>query len=303
MKHTTSVSLVLGGGGARGLAHIGVIRWLEENGYRIESISGCSVGALVGGIYGLGKLDEFVQWVTAISAVDIFRLLDISLGSSGLVKGDRIIETLRGLTGEALIEELPITYTAVASDILNEREVWLSRGPVFDAVRASIAIPLFFAPAQWRGLQLVDGAVLNPVPIAPCFRDRTDMTIAVNLGAKPDPNWPKLQPPAPPDEEESFFARKINQFINAYRPSRDNSRLDDMYDVASLALDTMEGAIARYKLAAYPPDVVIDIPRNLSTTLEFDRAKELIAAGYELASMQMQTHMPPQQGDNEVTDA
>lgn len=282
-----SVSLVLGGGGARGLAHIGVIRWLEEHNYRIDSIAGCSIGALVGGIYAMGKLEEFVHWINAITAVDIFRLLDISLSSAGLVKGDRIINTLRNLTGDKLIEELPLPYTAVASDITNEREVWLSRGPLFDAIRASIAIPLFFAPAQLHGMQLVDGAVLNPVPIAPTFRDRTDLTIAVNLSGKVDLEWPKAQPVTQVNDEESFFERKINQFINAYRPGVGTGELDGMYAVAGQAIDTMEGAIARHKLAVYPPDVLIEIPRNLCTVLEFDRARELIAAGYELTQRQM----------------
>jgi NTE family protein len=283
----TSVSLVLGGGGARGLAHVGVIRWLEQNGYRIDSISGCSIGALVGGIYGLGKLDEFTDWAGAIKAMDIFRLMDISLGSSGLVKGDRIMETLRGLTGEKQIEELPISYTAVASDIVNEREVWLSRGPLFDAIRASIAIPMFFAPAEINGVQLVDGAVLNPVPIAPTFRDHTDLTIAVNLSGKADPAWPKPQPPQENVEEDSFFTRKINQFVDSYRPSVRSGELDGMLDVATQAIDTMEGAIARHKLAVYPPDMIVQIPRNLGAVLEFDRAREFIDAGYELAENQI----------------
>ena len=281
------ISLVLGGGGARGLAHIGVIRWLEENNYRIDSISGCSMGALVGGIYALGKLEEFTQWVSAIGTVDMFRLLDITLSSAGLVKGDRIIETLRSLTGEELIENLPISYTAVASDIVNEKEVWISRGPLFDAIRASIAIPLFFAPAQYNGLQLVDGAVLNPVPIAPTFRDHTEMTIAVNLSGKDDPAWPRPKPQNEADEPESFFTRKVNQFIESVRPTPRSGELDGMYAVAGQAIDTMEGAIARHKLAVYPPDAVIEIPRNLCTMLEFDRAVELIEAGYEIAGAQM----------------
>ncbi len=288
----TSTSLVLGGGGARGLAHIGVIRWLEEHDYRIDSISGCSMGALVGGIYAMGKLDEFTHWVTAISTMDIFRLMDITLGSAGLVKGDRIIETLRQLTGEKRIEELPITFTAVASDIVNEKEVWLSKGPLFDAIRASIAIPLFFKPAMRNGVQLLDGAILNPVPIAPTFRDHTELTIAVNLSGKVDTAWPKPAPPRLDEEEDSFFTRKINQFIDSLRPTVRSGDLVGMYDVAGQAIDTMEGAIARHKLAVYPPDVLIEIPRNLCTVLEFDRAQELIEAGYELAGIQM-THQDP----------
>ena len=131
-----SISLVLGSGGARGLTHIGIIRWLEDNGYRIDSISGSSIGALVGGIYAMGKLDEFVNWVSAINHSEMFDLLDFTLRSAGIVKGERIIETLRNLTGEKNIEDLPIPFTAVASDIVNEKEVWISSGPLFEAIRA-----------------------------------------------------------------------------------------------------------------------------------------------------------------------
>jgi len=131
-----SVSLILGSGGARGLAHIGIIQELEKNGYVIKSISGCSMGALIGGIYAIGKLEEFEEWIRALSTQDIFSLLDLSLQNGGLIKGDRIIGTLRNLVGETLIENLPIPFTAVAADIQAEKEIWLNKGPLFDAIRA-----------------------------------------------------------------------------------------------------------------------------------------------------------------------
>jgi len=185
-KNKKTVSLVLGSGGARGLAHIGVIHWIEENGFRIESISGCSMGALIGGIYAAGKLDDFENWVRAITKIDIVTLLDLSWKKSGLVKGDKIINTLTELVGDVLIEDLPIKYTAVAADILNEKEVWMNSGRLFDAIRASISLPLFFTPFRYKNIDLIDGGVLNPVPIAPTFSDVTDLTIAVNLGGKVD---------------------------------------------------------------------------------------------------------------------
>ncbi|MBT8115323.1 MAG: patatin-like phospholipase family protein, partial [Arenicella sp.] len=180
-----TVSLVLGSGGARGLAHIGVIQWLEQNGYQIKSISGCSAGALVGGVYAAGKLDEFERWSRAISKMDMISLLDISWSRSGLVKGDKFINTLVELVGDQLIEELPIPYTAVATDIKNEKEMWINSGDLFDAIRASISLPLFFTPHTRNGTVLIDGGVLNPIPIAPTFGDDTQLTIAVNLGGRP----------------------------------------------------------------------------------------------------------------------
>ena len=178
-----TVSLVLGSGGARGLAHIGVIHWLEDNGFDIRSISGCSIGALIGGIYACGKLDVYEEWVRAISKLDIVRLLDLSWCKQGLIEGERIITALKDLVGDRQIEDLPIEYTAVAADIKREKEVWLKRGSLFDAIRASIALPLFFTPFEINGRKLLDGGILNPVPIAPTFEDNTDLTIAINLGA------------------------------------------------------------------------------------------------------------------------
>ncbi|MFA5905272.1 MAG: patatin-like phospholipase family protein, partial [Desulfobacula sp.] len=142
MKKT--ISLVLGSGGARGLAHIGVIRWLEENHFDIRSICGCSMGALIGGIYAAGKLDDYQQWVAALRKIDIVTLLDFSWKRSGFVKGDKIINTLVELVGDRRIEDLPVSFTAVATDVVNEREVWLTSGRLFDAIRASISLPFFF---------------------------------------------------------------------------------------------------------------------------------------------------------------
>ena len=287
-----SISLVLGSGGARGLTHIGIIRWLEDNGYRIDSISGSSIGALVGGIYAMGKLDEFVNWVSAINHSEMFDLLDFTLRSAGIVKGERIIETLRNLTGEKNIEDLPIPFTAVASDIVNEKEVWISSGPLFEAIRASISIPLLFAPGNYRGLQLLDGGILNPVPIAPTFRDYTEQTIAVNLSGPVDPTVKLPEKVTEEDSEDSFFSRTVSDFVESLRKEAKPSRLEGIYDVAIQAIDTMQGTIGRQKLAAYPPDHVVTVPRSICTIMEFDKARELIDAGYELAGQQLQPATP-----------
>ena len=275
-----TVSLVLGSGGARGLAHIGVIQALEEHGYEIASISGCSMGAVIGGVYAAGKLEEFEQWILPISKSDIVSLLDISWQSPGLIKGDKIVNTLVDLVGDVAIEDLPIPYTAVAADVIDEKEIWISSGKLFDAIRASISLPLFFTPVPYEDRYLIDGGVLNPVPIAPTFADHTDLTIAVNLGGPPI-----LCEPAPattPDKSKnSKFRQKLEAFIGDWRRSGKDGRDNDWgaYDVANQAFDAMQSAIARQKLAAYPPDVVIEIPRNACGTLEFDRGAEMIALG------------------------
>ncbi len=277
------VSLVLGSGGARGLAHIGIIRWLEENGYEIKSISGCSMGAVVGGIYAAGKLDEFEQWVRAIKRLDIIALLDISWRKNGLVKGDKIIDTLIDLVGDQQIEELPIPYTAVAADVTGEKEVWLQKGSLFDAIRASISLPMFFTPFAINGVDLIDGGVLNPVPIAPTFGDHTDMTIAVNLGGPARSEEPKK--PEPEEKKTSIFTTKISHYISKFQSSLITDSIIDLsaYDIANQAFDAMQGTIARLKLAAYPPDYTVEIARNACGTFDFDRASEIIELGYTTA--------------------
>ncbi|MDH3620501.1 MAG: patatin-like phospholipase family protein [Gammaproteobacteria bacterium] len=249
-----TVSLVLGSGGARGLAHIGVIQVLEEKGYKITSIAGCSAGALIGGIYAAGKLDDYEAWVRSVKKFDMVNMMDIAWQGGGLVKGERIIAKMIKLVGDRQIEDLPIRFTAVATELESGREVWLSEGPLFDAIRSSCSLPLFFTPARYKGKMLVDGGVVNPVPIAPVFDDHTDLTLAVNLGGKPL-------------HEEPVESRK------AFGAA----------EVAYLVFDAMQSTIARQKLAAYPPDLTIEIPRDAARTFEIHRAAEMIELGRSVA--------------------
>jgi len=286
---TKTISLVLGSGGARGLAHIGIIHWLKENEYDIRSISGCSMGALVGGVYACDKLDEFEEWMRAISKLDIVRLLDISWGKQGLVEGERIMTALKDLVGDRLIEDLPIEYTAVAADIEREKEIWLKRGSLFDAIRASISLPLFFTPAELDGKSLLDGGILNPVPIAPTFEDHNDLTIAVNLGASPTGKFRPLQQ-AEPEKTDDLPADSVRSKVSSFiddlkkRNPLDGAGSWKMLNVANQTFDAMQGAIARQKLAAYPPDHTVMIARDACGTLEFERADEMISLGYETAA-------------------
>ena len=284
-KNEKTVSLVLGSGGARGLAHIGVIHWLKENGFKIESISGCSMGALIGGVYAAGKLDDFERWVNAITKLDVVTLLDLSWERTGLIKGDKIINTLIDLVGDQLIEDLPISYTAIASDVNSEKEIWIKSGKLFDAIRASISLPLFFTPFNYRGVDLIDGGVLNPVPIAPTFGDETDMTIAVNLGGKVEIKEEQNGAQTSTGTDSSPLKEKVSLFIKRFQQStKKTGKLNwGVYDIANQAFDAMQSTIARQKLASYPPDHIIEIARNACGTLEFDRASEMIALGYKRA--------------------
>jgi NTE family protein len=285
-----SISLVLGSGGARGLAHIGVIHWLEEHGFEIASISGCSMGALIGGIYAAGKLKIFEEWVKEITKVDILTLLDISWQKNGLVKGDKIIATLTELVGDVAIENLPIKFTAVASDIVNEKEVWLSSGSLFDAIRASISLPLFFTPFNYKGVDLIDGGVLNPVPIAPIFSDNTDLSIAVNLGG----SIKECFSPEPLSVTETESTSKLDRFLERFKTKAVEHTQKEWgaYDIVNQALDAMQSTIARQKLAAYPADYFVEIARNACGTLEFHRADEMIKLGYDAAEASLSNLIP-----------
>jgi len=284
-----SVSLVLGSGGARGLAHIGVIHWLEEHGYQIQSISGCSMGALVGGIYAAGKLDEFENWVRAIRKIDIVTLLDLSWSKSGLVKGDKIINTLKDLVGDIKIDDLSMTYTAVAADVNEEKEVWINSGQMFDAIRASISLPMFFTPYLYNNAYLIDGGVLNPVPIAPTFSDKTDVTIAVNLGGKLILKDDEHHESSVDVKSNNGINETITNYINKLKGKMEHHQKIDWgaYDIANQAFDAMQSTIARQKLATYPPDISIEIARNACATLEFDRADEMIELGYQKAQQSL----------------
>jgi len=277
------VSLVLGSGGARGLAHIGVIQWLTENGYDIRSISGSSMGALVGGIYATGKLEVYAEWVLALERIQVLRLLDPSFGRNGLFKGERIIGVLRELIGDCSIEALPMSFTAVATDLESGEEVWLKEGKLFDAIRASIATPLVFTPFRHGARTLLDGALVNPLPIAPTLNDQNDLTIAVNLGGPAEVRPPPAT--SSPIANGNVYQRRIRAFIGSLRlggttgvPAR------GLLDIAFTSMQTMQDTIARLKLAAYSPDVIVEVPRNACGFYEFWRAEELIELGRERAA-------------------
>jgi NTE family protein len=299
MKRQT-VSLVLGSGAARGLAHIGVIEWLNENGYRIESIAGASMGALVGGIYAAGELESYKQWLLALEKMDVIRFLDLAFSSEGLFKGDRLMDALKDLVGDRNIEDLSMTYTAVACDLDRRREVWFTDGLLFDAIRASIAIPTIFTPHRYRGKKLLDGGLLNPVPIAPTFRDMTDLTIAVDLnamrehGSDPEKDKSKREPPAEKSASQHAMVQRfldsiqdgIQNTIQKNLEARRDSELG-MFDLLNSSFEIMQKAISSMKLATYAPDVRIEISRSACKAYEFDRADELIELGYSMTGKAM----------------
>ena len=304
-----TAAVVLGSGGARGYAHIGALDVIEDHGFDVIAVSGCSMGALVGGLYAAGKMDDYRDWVVNLRQRDVLRLVDLSLSSMGAIRGDKLFAMVGEMIGQVLIEDLPILYTAVATDLLSQREVWFQDGPLADAIRASVAIPSLLAPVITDNQLLVDGALMNPVPILPTLSAQADVTIAVHLAGDTRRHTP-TRPSGPlmaadeDDDDHPMQGRDDPDHVSTLR-ERASRLLDwDMVrakltregerpteadalaefgrlDIMNLAYETMQATLTSYKLAGYPPDVLVEIPKSSARTFEFHRAAELIELGRE----------------------
>jgi len=269
------VSLVLGSGGARGYAHIGVIEVLERSGYEIVSISGASMGALIGGIYASGNLKEYTEWVLGLDVLDVASLSDLTFSRRGMMEGKRVFEKLESMVGNRTFESLPIKLTVVATDIERKKEVWFQHGDLLSAIRASIAIPSLFTPVERDGMVLVDGGVLNPLPIAPTMSDMSDMTIAVNLYA--DKPRPEIVLPEEPREEKYTLKKVSGELMERLYDAADGDAT--MFTILDKTFDTMQNALTRYHLGSYPPDILIDVSKEVCHSYDFHKASEVIEAG------------------------
>ncbi|WP_447046091.1 patatin-like phospholipase family protein [Vreelandella sp. H-I2] len=316
------VALVLGSGGARGYAHIGVIEALEARGFEIIAVSGCSMGALIGGIYAAGKLPEYRDWVCTLDYLDVLRLVDVTWSPMGAMRASKVMGKLEALVGDILIENLPIPVTTVATDLVRQREVWFQNGPLLQAIRASIAVPGVITPVHLGEQVLVDGGLLNPLPIMPVVAaHQADFVVAVNVTAH-SPLPVTLEELLPPKEEAAdsqtkkeiahdqsmgnwmgdvrIATRKLWAGLGANgedgeleevteaRGKREWSKLDMILE----SFDITQAALAKYKVAGYPPDVLIEIPKTVCSTYEFHRGKDLIRLGRHLADEALERRMP-----------
>ena len=275
---------MLGSGGAKGLVHIGVIAHLTSLGLDIRYISGSSVGALVGGTFAAGELDTLEDWVCSLQKSDVVRLLDWSFGRGSLFKGERIIQALKEVIGDHEIGSLPVGFTAVATDISRiggNREIWFSDGPLFDAVRASIAVPTIFAPVRLNDRLLVDGGVINPVPVGPTLNQPNDLTIAIDLGGAAEgvTRLPVTETtPAP------RYQQKIKGFIDKFWPEPDKPEHSfAAYDIGLRSMEVMQASITQFRLAASPPDIIVSVPGDICGFFDFHRARDLIQYGKQIA--------------------
>ena len=276
-----TIVLALGAGGARGLAQIGVIEVLQERGFTIRAIAGTSCGALVGGACAAGKLSELTRWMQMTSRAEMLRLLDPGFGRPAMFTGDRLVKVLREVVGEPQIEDLAIDFTAVAVDLLRQREVWLRRGDLWDAIRASFAIPGIFTPMTIGDMELVDGGLLAPLPITATRLAGPHRVVAIDIHSQP----PQLadDPLREISAEQGksapgILGRWVERHFGDDEKDEPQHRFRLM-EVMSRALDTMQERIARVQLALEPPELLIRIPRDACEFYEFWRAPELIALG------------------------
>ena len=275
---TKNVALALSSGGARGLAHIGAIEELEAHGYHISSIAGCSMGALIGGVYAAGKLNEFREWMKTIDRKKMLSLIDFSLSLNHFVKGTRIIEAIMEFVPDVNIEDLPIPYCAVATDLKSGREVMFRRGSLFKAIRASISLPSFYEPVKRNDMILIDGGIINPLPLNRVKRQSGDILVGVDVsGHDYKAQWDELQRLTAIQKSDKSLKTKILDMLIP-----DN--LDfNYYTVLSRASSLMIRQNSILMARLMNPDILIDIQMNRYGTFDFDKSEKLIAIGRQKA--------------------
>lgn len=275
------ISLVLSGGGARGIAHIGVIEELEKQGYEIHSITGTSMGAVVGGIYANGKIEEFKKWLLELDKVDVFKLVDFTLFDSGFIKGDRMFEELSTFIKDTQIEDLPITFSATATDLISKKEILFTQGNLYDAMRASISIPNVFTPVKTEDSILVDGGVINNIPINHAKRIDNDLLIAVNVNAQIPLTKNEKENLEEHGGQESFYQSVITKFrkrLSDFFSGTEDSDLS-YFDIMSKSFELMMNEKVKTTLSNYPPDILIEVSRESCNIYDFYKGDQLIEMG------------------------
>ena len=260
---------------------MGVIDVLEEHDYEIISVTGCSMGAVVGGIYAAGFHEAYKDWALGLTKSKVFSLLDFTLGKHGFVKGERIFEVLSQFINVPQIEEFKIPFTAVAADMYTKKEVWFQSGDLYRALRASIAIPGIFTPVIDGEHVLVDGGVLNPLPLNVVKKQEDELVIAVDLNG----DSPFFVLPEKNQSEDSELLKGIKEWLgkNWISPATQDlttlASTKSLSDILFYSYEMTQDKVTEMMVDKYPPDILIEIPKSISSIFEFDRAKELISYG------------------------
>lgn len=286
------IALALGGGAARGWAHIGVLRAFDEAGIPISMIAGTSIGALVGGCYLAGKLDELEDFARSLTKTGILRFMDFALRGSGLISGDRLAKRMAPHLVDINIEDMDRPFIAIATDIQNGHEIWLHDGPMVDAIRASYALPGVFQPVMHNGRLMVDGALVNPVPVSACRTYESDMVIAVNLNSETfgrgtvirSSHYDTTKDVAKTRDGEQTTNKSWLPFLGQGKAASDNPTVDKigLTGVMMESFDIIQDRISRSRLAGDPPDYTIRPRLKNIGMADFHMADEAIRLGHEV---------------------
>lgn len=273
MSKKQKVALVLASGGAKGFAHIGAIEALEENGYEITSIAGASMGALIGGLYATGGLNKVKEWMYELTNREMFRLVDFTISPHAILKGDRIMEALKAIVPDCMIEDLPIPYCAVATDLKTGREVVFRSGSLYDAIRASISIPMVFSPVEYNEMLLIDGAMSNGLPLDRVARTEGDILVAVNLD-----NYCWEDDESQPNKFQNTsrlksLSRKFHDKINALG----NNYVSLTYDTLLVLMKTNIDMALRFT----PPDIYLNVDLGEYGFYDYDDSEAISRLGRE----------------------
>ncbi|HNU62715.1 MAG TPA: patatin-like phospholipase family protein [Methanofastidiosum sp.] len=267
-----SVSLVLSSGGSKGLAQIGVIHELGRHGFKIHSIAGSSIGSVIGGLYAMGKLSEYTDWVCSLTKKDVWSLMDFTITSHGLLKGERVFEKLKAFIPDMNIEDMKVPFTAIATDILNEKEVIFDRGSFYKAIRASVSIPAVFIPVNYNGSILVDGGLLYPVPLEFVKPAEGAITVVVNLYGDRRENISEQS------ETDRDYSKGLFNIFSKLISTGDKQSIG-YYTLLTTTSSAMIHKLAKVSIEKYKPEIVINIPYDSAGTFDFYKAKELIMLG------------------------
>ncbi len=286
--HKPGIGLALGSGGARGWAHLGALRALSELGIKFDVVCGTSIGALAGGFYLTGRLPDLEAWARRLTRLKIIRFMDFGLAKNGLIAGNRLFAEMQRAIGDVMIEDLPCPFASVATDLFTGHEVWLNKGPLVEAIRASFSLPGLFEPVHLNGRWIVDGAIVNPIPISVCHAMGAEITVAINLNlpSSVKNGSPRTKPAPKPGFEviprwpSTILRRKNADEPEPLAPSK-NAYLDTprLLNVLASTMNIVQDRMTRSRLAAEPPDVVITPKVGHVGLLDFYKAEEAIEAG------------------------
>ncbi len=290
------ISLVLSSGGSKGLAHIGAINELEKQGFQISSVSGSSIGSVIGGLYAMGKLPEYTDWVKTLNKKAIWGLMDFTISTYGLLKGEKVFDKMKTFIPDMPIEKMNIPFAAVATDILNEKEVVFKSGSFYEAVRASVAIPTILTPVKHKGTILVDGGILNPVPIEHVARNENDILVVVSLYGEKKHIDKKSTITKDKTQISSKFTglfKNISRVMN----TGDKKSLG-YFSLLNASTSAMVHKMAKQNIEKYKPDIIISIPYDTSGTFDFHKAEKLIKMGESAANKEISKYFNSKKLEN-----